>query len=308
MNLLSIAGFTNLGFRLHARDFDPVVADMTGKTVLITGATGGLGLATAESVATLGARTLVVGRSAEKLASVCAGLGGDVVGYQADLSLMGEIRDLAHRIAQEEDRLDILINNVGVLNPERRITSEGIEATLATDLAGHFLLTNLLILRLVASAPSRVINVTSGGMYGERIRPRDMEFEKGEYKGAAAYARAKRGQMVLTEMWADRLEGTGVTVHAMHPGWAATAGVEGSLPTFNRVMRPFLRTPEQGADTMVWLAAAEAPAQASGRLWFDRRQVGTHLVERTRASGEDRQAMWDALVELTGSDFPELVA
>ena len=227
------------------------------------------------------------------------------MGYEADLSSMSEIRDLAVRLLENEERIDVLINNVGVLLPEREVTSEGMERTLAVDLAGHFLLTNLLIPRMIESAPARIINVTSGGMYAEKIRPHDLQFEKGSYTGTAAYARAKRGQVILTGMWAERLEGTGVTVHAMHPGWAKTGGVSSSLPTFDRVMKPLLRTADEGADTMVWLAAAEEPAQTSGRLWFDRRHVEEHLTDRTRETAEDRQALWEGLVELTGVDLDE---
>lgn len=305
MNLLSIAGFTNVGYQLHSRDFEPIDADLSGQTVVITGGTGGLGRAAAERIAALGARTVVVGRTPEKLKAVEDEVEGEVVGYESDLSLMAEIRDLADRLVRDEARIDVLVNNVGVLLPERVVTSEGIEKTVAVDLAGHFLLTNLLLPRLVSSAPSRIINITSGGMYSEKIRPRDLQYERGEYKGSSAYARAKRGQVILTGMWAERLEGTGVTVHAMHPGWAKTAGVAESLPTFDKVMKPFLRSPDQGADTIVWLAADPEPAGTTGELWFDRSRVEKHLVDRTRETPADRQALWDGLVEITQSDLPE---
>lgn len=304
MNLLSIAGFTNLGYRLSSRDFAPIDADLDGQTVVITGATGGLGRAAAERLANMGARTIVVGRSPEKLAAVQSEIDGDVIGYRADLSSMDEIRSLASSLLSDEERIDVLVNNVGVLLPEREVTSEGIEKTLAVDLAGHFLLTNLLIPRLVESAPARIINVTSGGMYSERIRPDDLQYERGTYRGTSAYARAKRGQVILTGMWDDLLRGTGVTVHAMHPGWAKTEGVADSLPTFDRVMKALLRTPDQGADTIVWLAAAAEPSRASGGLWFDRRRVDEHVTDRTRETDEDRAALWAGLMELTGVDFP----
>lgn len=304
MSILSVAGFTNLGYRLHARKFEPIDSDLDRQTVLITGATGGLGKAAARSIASMGARTVVVGRSPEKLRQTEEEIAGDVVGYRADLSLMAQVRELAETLNREESRIDVLINNVGVLLPEREITSEGLEKTLATDLAGHFLLTNLLMLRLVESAPARIINVTSGGMYSERIRPDDLDSSLGEYRGPVAYARAKRGQVILTGMWARRLESTGITVHAMHPGWAETSGVANSLPTFNRLMGPMLRTADQGADTIVWLAADSEPATTSGLLWFDREPVAEHMVDRTRETAEDRRSLWDRLVELTATDFP----
>jgi NAD(P)-dependent dehydrogenase (short-subunit alcohol dehydrogenase family) len=307
MSVLSIPSFTNVGYWLHSRSYDPIESDMSGKTVLITGGTGGLGRAAAADIAGLGARVVVIGRSRQKLEDVETALGGDVTGYQADLSLMSDVRALIDELAAREPRVDVLVNNVGVLLPDREVTSEGIEKTLATDLAGHFLLTNMLIPRLASSSPARIVNVTSGGMYSERIRPGDMQFERREYKGSVAYSHAKRGQVILTGMWAERLDGTGVTVNAMHPGWAKTPGVERSLPTFNAVMKPFLRTPDQGADTIVWLAAADRPSTTSGELWFDRRVAPKHLVDRTRESPADRQAMWDALVALTGSDMPDIV-
>lgn len=307
MRLASVAGFTNLGYRWHSRKFEAIESDLTGQTVVITGATGGLGLATAQIVAKLGARTIIVGRSAEKLDAAQREVAGEVVAYEADLSLMTEIRSFAARLLENEERIDVLVNNVGVLLPQRQITPEGIERTLAVDLAGHFLLTKLVANRLVDSSPSRIINITSGGMYSEKIRPDDLQSAKGEYKGAAAYARAKRGQVILTRMWAERFKGTGVTVHAMHPGWAKTSGVANSLPTFDRVMKPFLRTPEQGADTIVWLTADAEPAKTNGLLWFDRSPVSPHIADRTRETEEDREALWTGLVDLTGVDFPSQI-
>lgn len=303
MNKLSIASFTNVGYRFHALRHRPLDADLTGKTVIVTGATGGLGLAVADTVGRFGARVLIVGRSSERLEHAARSIDGEVVAYKADLSLMGEVRDLAEAIRSAEDRIDVLVNNVGVLLPERTVTEEGIEATLATNLAGHFLLTNLLASRLIESAPSRVINVTSGGMYSQRIRPGDLQFEKGRYTGTAAYARTKRGQVILTEMWARRLEGTGVVVHSTHPGWARTPGVKSSLPMFNRAMGPLLRTPAQGADTIVWLATAAEAAGTTGGFWFDRRPAPTHLLASTKETDRERAELWDGLVRLTRSDL-----
>lgn len=308
MSRLSIAGFTNLGYHLHARDFEEIDADLSGKTIVITGGTGGLGRAAALRLSALGARLVVISRTAAKLDEVADALHGEPRTIEADLSLMSEVRRVAQELLDSEPRIEVLINNVGVLLPERQVTEEGIEKTLAIDLAGHFLLTNLLIPRLAESAPSRIINITSGGMYSQRIRPDDLQFEKGTYTGTAAYARAKRGQVILTEMWAERLVGTGVTVHAMHPGWAKTQGVATSLPTFNLVMQPFLRTPDQGADTIVWLAAGDEPADTTGRFWFDRNEAPTHIMDSTRESQLEREQLWSGLADLTGVDYPATVS
>lgn len=306
MSRLSIASFTNLGYKLHARDFEKISTDLSGKTILITGGTGGLGRAVAESLSHLGARLVVVSRTGAKLAKLNEGLEGEVITIEADLGLMAEVRRAAADIRETVGRLDVLVNNVGVLVPAREETEEGMERTLAVDLAGQFLLTNLLVPILVESAPSRIINVTSGGMYSQRIRPDDLQFERRTYTGTAAYAQAKRGQVILTEMWAERLAGTGVTVHAMHPGWARTEGVASSLPTFNFLMRPLLRTPEQGADTIVWLAAAEEAAASTGKFWFDRSEAPTHMTDSTKETEDERELLWARLVALTGTDFPQL--
>lgn len=295
---LSIATFTNLGYLAHSLGFDPIETDLTGKTVVITGGTGGLGRSTANTLGDMGARVVVVARDQDKLEETVAEIGPRAVSIQADLSLMSEIRRLADRL-QEEERIDVLVKNVGVLFPERRTTSEGIEQTLAVNLAGHFLLTNRLIPKLEEQGTGRIVNVTSGGMYAERIRPDDLQYERGSYRGSVAYARTKRGQVILTEMWAEQLAGSGVVVHVMHPGWVKTAGVAESLPTFNLVMKPLLRSVEQGADTIVWLAAADEPGGSSGEFWFDRRRVPTHLLERTRETPQERDALWDRLEELT---------
>jgi NAD(P)-dependent dehydrogenase (short-subunit alcohol dehydrogenase family) len=140
-------------------------------------------------------------------------------------------------------------------------------------------------------------------MYTQRIRVRDLQNTRGQYKGSIAYARAKRGQVILTELWADRLADQGIVVQAMHPGWADTPGVEASLPLFRKITKPFLRTPEQGADTIVWLAASDEAAETTGKFWLDRRPRPTHRLKNTVEALEDRQGLWDALNELAGTDF-----
>jgi dehydrogenase/reductase SDR family member 12 len=302
VSLLSVPGFTNLGYKLHSRDYEDDLGDMTGKTVLVTGATGGLGLAAATGLSELGAEVVIVGRDQAKIDAALSESGA-AHGYRSDLSLLAEVRDLASDITREHSRLDVLINNVGVLYPEKRETDEGLEASLATNLAGQFLLTNILLPLLQGSTPSRVITVTSGGMYTARLSNAYLLEGKGDYKGATMYAQTKRAQVILTEMWAEKLTDSGVVFHVMHPGWAKTAGVKTSLPTFNKLMYPFLRTPEQGADTIIWLASAERPAESSGGFWFDREPAPTHLLDRTVEKDASRDRLWAGLVGLTGSDL-----
>jgi NAD(P)-dependent dehydrogenase (short-subunit alcohol dehydrogenase family) len=303
LRLLRLARFTNVGHRFSDRS--PVTASMEGQTVVLTGPTSGLGRAAAEDIAGLGARVVLVGRSVERTNAardeIAAATGNHDLAVQiADLSIIGDVRHLVDRLLRTEDRIDVLINNAGALFPERAETPEGLERTVALDLLSPFVLTEGLIPRLEGSAPSRIISVTSGGMYGQRIKPSDLQFERGEYGGAAAYARAKRGIVILTETWARRLASAGVVVHSMHPGWADTPGVEESLPRFRALMRPFLRSPEQGADTIVWLAAAAEPAGTTGEFWLDRKPQPTHLVEGTKEAPEEREALIEALEDLAG--------
>ena len=295
-------GYTKLGYRARGIDRTPVDTDMAGKTVVITGATSGLGKATAEALSALGARVVVVGRNPEKVDATVAALGSAAHGEIADLSLLSETRELAERLLDAESRIDVLINNAGVLLGERQATSEGLEASVATNVVSHFLLTNLLIPRLVESAPSRIVSVSSGGMYTQPLDVDKMLDAPGPWRGAVAYARAKRAQVVLTEMWAERLRGTGVVVHAMHPGWAATPGVSSGIPAFEKATGAILRSPDQGADTIVWLAAGEEPATSSGHFWHDRKVRPTHhalMGTEERPGARDR--LWDVLSELTGT-------
>ena len=180
------------------------------------------------------------------------------------------------------------------------MSPNGIELTFATNVLGPFLLTSLLLPRLERSAPSRIINVSSGGMYTQPLRVDDLQSDRGEFDGPTAYARTKRAQVTLTQLWAQRLEGRGVVVHTMHPGWADTPGVRSSLPAFYRLTRPLLRTPEQGADTIVWLGAADEPGRSTGLFWHDRRPRPTHLLPWTRETQREREQLWAQCVQLSG--------
>jgi NAD(P)-dependent dehydrogenase (short-subunit alcohol dehydrogenase family) len=292
----SVVGYTALGYRW--RPHPPIEVDLQGRTALVTGATSGLGLAAARELVRLGAEVTLVGRNPEKTRSVAETIRRETSNARvrfelADLSSMQEVRSLAARI---EAPLHLLVNNAGVLLPERTETDEGFETTFATNLLGHFILTERLIDRM--EAPARIINVSSGGMYTQRIRLDDLQMDKGRYDGAVAYARTKRAQVILTELWAEKLRDRGIVVHSMHPGWADTPGVSTSLPRFYKLTRPLLRTPEQGADTIVWLCASEEAARCSGKFWHDRRPRPTHRGRGAPESSEERHALWAALSEL----------
>ncbi len=136
-------------------------------------------------------------------------------------------------------------------------------------------------------------------MYTQRIDVDDLQSENG-YRGSVAYARTKRGQVILTEMWAEAEAESGVVVHAMHPGWADTPGVATSLPRFRKLTGPLLRTPEEGADTIVWLAAADEPGESTGLFWLDRRPRPTHRLPGTRETPAERDRLWEELSRLSG--------
>ena len=301
-----VAGYANAGLRLRRRHWAPVPR-IDGKVVLVTGATSGLGLAAAEGLARLGASVRLLARGEERGEQARRQIGAasgndDVTVGLCDLSDLGSVREFAERFVADEPRLDVLVNNAGLLASDRLSSPDGIELTLATNVVGPFLLTNLLVSLLQASAPARIINVSSGGMYTQRINVDDLQSETGDFDGAAVYARTKRAQVILTELWAQRLRATGVVAHAMHPGWVDTPGLRSSLPTFSSLTRPLLRTPAEGADTIVWLGAAELPARSSGGFWHDRRQRPTHRVPWTRESARDRERLWSACAELSGWD------
>ena len=299
-----LVGFTNAGFRWHKRGWKPMAVSLHGRTVVVTGATSGLGRATASQLADLGARVILVGRDADKAEAtrreIVATTGNDNVAVAlADLSLLADVRKLAKRLLKEPC-IHVLVNNAGVLLNQRRTTAEGNETTLATNLPAPYLLTQMLLPRLRESAPSRIINVSSGGMYATGLALDDLQYEKSAYDGSRAYARTKRALVVLTEIWAEQLKDSGVVAHAMHPGWADTPGVAGSLPGFHMMTRRLLRTAEQGADTVTWLAAAPEAAKASGVFWLDREPHMTHVFPGTDPSPQGRQQLWDALARLTG--------
>ncbi|HEY3615082.1 MAG TPA: SDR family NAD(P)-dependent oxidoreductase [Gaiellales bacterium] len=299
-----IGGFSRIGplvrGRLEGWQEPP---RLDGRVCLVTGGSGGLGLAAGLGLAQLGAslRLLVrdAGRGEEARRRIAAETGNDDVRYElVDMSLRSSVRACAERILAGGEPVHVLVHNAGVLPPERRETGEGLELTFATNVLGPHLLTRLLRDRLVASAPARVLLVSSGGMYLRRLDVGDLQTTARDFDGTDAYSRSKRAEVVLAERWAEELAGTGVVVHSMHPGWADTPGIKQSIPGFQRVMGPLLRTPEQGADTIVWLAAAAEPGETTGRFWCDRHVRTTHRLRRTCETAEERDRLWHALEAL----------
>ncbi|NND01516.1 MAG: SDR family NAD(P)-dependent oxidoreductase [Acidimicrobiia bacterium] len=303
-----MAGFTKLGYALRARTWAPL-PKMDGRTVILTGGTSGLGRAAAEQLAALGAQVVLVGRNENKakhaVAEIADATGNDLISYElADLSLVNEVNELADRLLASHRDIHVVVNNAGALFNERQETSEGIEISLATNVLSGFVLTNRLLARLKESAPARIVNVSSGGMYTQGVSLGNLQWTRGEYDGTRAYARTKRMQVILTEMWSDMLEGTGVTANAMHPGWADTPGLEGTLPGFHRFISPILRTPSQGADTIAWLAASHEVTWQSGGFYLDREPHVTNVFPGTDLSAAKRQELWDTLSDIAAQAAP----
>jgi dehydrogenase/reductase SDR family protein 12 len=298
--------FSRLGYELRSPSWDDSdLGHVAGKTVVISGATAGLGRAAAERLAALGARVVVLardeGRGQAALDAITASTSSKDLGLViCDVASLSSVRTAAAQLLEQEPRIDVLINNAGVLLNEREFSSDGYDLVLATNLLGPFLLTELLLPRLLTSAPARIVEVSSGGMYYQRIDVTDPHSENRDYVGTEVYSRTKRGQVIVTEMRAAALAGTGVVCHSMHPGWAATPGVASSIPLFEAKFRDVLRTPAQGADTIVWLAAADAPAHSSGQFWLDRRVRPTHRSDATRETEQERAELWELCRQLTG--------
>lgn len=299
-------GSPGYAIRDHLWDDRQLEIDLHDEVVVITGANAGIGRATAQELATRGATVVMVCRNAERgeraRREIAAISGNDEVVLElCDVSSLAQIASLVDRIKAKYVSIRALVLNAGVVVERRRESVDGIELSLATNVIGSVALLDGLIEALEAHPRGgRVIHVTSGGMYTQRIDVDDLQWERKRYDGITAYAQTKRAQVILNELWAEHLAARGIVSAAVHPGWAATPGVERALPRFNKVLSPILRTPQQGADTIIWLTIAQEALAHSGTLWFDREPRRTHVFPGTRESEADRQRLWAACRELAG--------
>jgi retinol dehydrogenase 12 len=275
---------------------------MNGKVCVVTGATSGIGKAAATALARLGAQVVLVGRDRGRAEATAAQVGSvatqpPVVDI-ADLGAMDQVRALAERLAAL-DRIDVLINNAGLVLGERRGTPEGFEHVFAVNHLAPFLLTNLLLPRLTASAPARVITVTSDAHSAARLDLDDPNLEHG-WDSWRSYANSKLANILFTRELARRLHGTGVTANCAHPGVVRTGFGREARPLLRlgvTLARPFLLSPERGADTIVYLASSPEVADETGGYYVRRQRREPSAAARDDAAA---RKLWQISEELTG--------
>jgi retinol dehydrogenase-12 len=280
---------------------------MEGKVALITGGTSGIGKAAATALAGIGAAVVVTGRNEERgraaVGEIQRGSGSQKVSLMlADLGVQAEVRGLAQAFKERHDRLDVLVNNAGLILSKRTETPDGFETTLAVNHLAPFLLTNLLLDVLKRSAPSRVITVSSEARRRAEIDFDDLQSER-HYRAFQVYGMTKLANILFTYELAERLRGTGIVANCVHPG-----GVNTNFGKNNRnlgtllfrAFKPFMRTPEQGADTIVYLASSPEAERMSGEYLIDRKRVS--LTQPRDEVVQKR--LWEVSEELTNLKVP----
>lgn len=306
-----VGSFTRLGpaVRRRSASWEPLHR-RPDRIVVLTGASSGLGRAAAEQLGGLAMTVVCVGRDqrrTEEAAAAVTRAGGVGRALLCDLADLAATAELADTLRHELDHIDVLIHNAGALLDRYTLAPQGHEVTLTVHLLSPHLLTVRLLDKLDAADQAKVLMMTSGGMYTEAFDLGRLEMGPSEYRGSVAYARAKRAQVVWTLAQQARQPVGGTDFSLVHPGWAKTPGVASSLPTFERLLGPLLRTPAQGVDTLCWLASLDPGDPAGGRLWLDRaprnifKLPATRVDEATLADqGNELLAWLDETVSLSG--------
>ena len=303
MDFTVVPGFSAIGFKARSRLSGWEEPEVAGRSVMVTGTTSGLGEAASIDLARLGADVHMVCRNREKgeavRAQIKAETGAETHLHICDLSDLDSVRAFAAEFIASGEGLDVLVNNAGVMPPERTKTRAGFEVTFATNVLGTWLLTELLLPVIRESADGRVITMSSGGMYSSGFDFDDPQLENTDYKPTAFYAQTKRAEVMLTQAWAEREGDDGPYCLAMHPGWAVTAGMTAALPGFHRVLGPILRDSHEGADTALWLAGAGRDELENGEFYCDRAVRTRYRMPGTRDTAEDRRRLLELCAELS---------
>lgn len=278
-------------------------ASMSGKVCLVTGANSGIGKHTAQELARLGATVVLVCRDTARGQQAVDEILHNVPGAKieliaGDMSSQASIRACAAEFLSRYSRLDVLVNNAGAMNSSRADTVDGLERTFATNHLGYFLFTHELLEVLKRSAPARIVNVSSHAHYKAQLHLDDPNFKKRMYNPWQAYCESKLYNVLFTSELARRLEGTGVTVNAMHPGFVRTGFGGRAWYTFAVWLGQllFARSVEKGAETVIWLATDEAAAQASGQYFMDKRARRPSVLARDENA---QKTLWQLSEQLT---------
>ena len=292
------------------------IPGQSGRVVVITGANSGIGREAARTLAGAGATVVMTGRDPARLAAAVSDVrvttrNDDVHPVELDLSSLASVQDAAKRILHDWDRLDVLVNNAGVVLSQREVSSDGYEMTFATNHLGHFRLTELLLERLEASAPARVVNVASTAHQAARsMNFDDLQAER-SYSGMAVYNRSKLANILFTKELARRVDGTGISVFAVHPGtvrsgWGQGGDVRGLMDIGLTIIRPLFITPRAGAASILYTATEPGLEDRSGG-YFKRVVFGNFgPVREGRSSGPSRdedaaRQLWEISENLVGS-------
>jgi dehydrogenase/reductase SDR family protein 12 len=289
--------FTQVGYRWRSLSWDRFTPDYRGQHWLVTGGSGGIGRHIVLEAARAGATVTAVARSEPKLAVLRedarqAGIQG-VATECCDFTLQSDTARLLRRLEGAGRKLDVLVNNVGVLLDDLSVTAEGRESSFVSNLLSHYQLTEGLIRAgLLAGPKATVINMTSGGGYNMPLMVAMLNVtDPAKYNGVFAYGFHKRAQIVLNQYWRDTYGSRGIAFYVMHPGWADTDGVKRSLPRFRKILRPILRDEASGADTALWLAGTRPTQPEHELVWFDRAIRPAHVYDRTRTTQDTPRSL-----------------
>ncbi|XP_012718640.2 DHRS-12_like_SDR_c-like domain-containing protein isoform X1 [Fundulus heteroclitus] len=309
--LKGLTEFTKNGHLAAAKRFaeKDLEVSVAGRSFMITGANSGIGKAAAMAVAKKGGTVHMVCRNKDKAEEARADIvketgNKEIYVHILDLSETKKVWEFAEGFKKKFKALNVLINNAGSIMSQRDVNAEGLEKSFAVNVLGVYILTKSLIPLLEKSTDPRVITVSSGGMLVQKLRIGNLQSERGRYDGTMVYAQHKRQQVVMTEQLAKTH--TNIHFSVMHPGWVDTPAVANAMPDFHRSMKDSLRTPEQGADTVVWLAISEAATKnPSGHFYQDRKVVSAHLpLAWTHSSPLEEQKLMLLLEDLAKTFQP----